>query len=147
MRLMPFAFLWLKHYACLKFGSHLHFLTSWPTLSSIWWKNWRYAGMLQLVGVIQLKGTWTYWRNMFITRQTSKDAFGYMYDETFGFCTKYFRWYPHIRCQMWVAEEQKIEVGEILVSKGKRKKLTIEELKVIHEYIITNSTTTDVAYR
>jgi hypothetical protein len=48
---------------------------------------------------------------------------------------------------MWVAEEQKIEVGEILVSKGKRKKLTIEELKVIHEYIITNSTTTDVAYR
>jgi hypothetical protein len=35
----------------------------------------------------------------------------------------------------------------VLIGKGKHKKLTIEELKVIHEYIIMNSTTTEVAYK
>jgi hypothetical protein len=47
---------------------------------------------------------------------------------------------------MWVVEE-KIDVGEVLVGKGKHKKLIVEKLKAIHEYIITNSTTTEVAYR
>jgi hypothetical protein len=47
---------------------------------------------------------------------------------------------------MWVAEEE-VGIGEVLVGKGKHKKLTIEELKAIHEYIITNSTTTEVAYK
>jgi hypothetical protein len=37
-------------------------------------------------------------------------AFGYMYDEALGFCTKYFRWYLHNRHQMWVAKEE-IDIG------------------------------------
>jgi hypothetical protein len=47
---------------------------------------------------------------------------------------------------MWDAEEEKVDVGEVLVGKGKHKKLIVEELKAIHEYIITNSKTTKVAY-
>ncbi len=58
-----------------------------------------------------------------------------MYDEALGFCTEYFAWYPHIRRQMWDAKEEEIDVGEILIGKEKHKKLTIEELKAIHEYI------------
>ncbi len=59
----------------------------------------------------------------------------YMYDEVLGFRTEYFAWYPHIRRQMWDAKEEEIDAGEILIGKEKRKKLTIEELKAIHEYI------------
>lgn len=70
-----------------------------------------------------------------------------MYDETFGFCTKYFTWYSHTRRQMWDAKEEETNVSEVLVCKGKHKKLIIEELKAIHEYIVTNSTTIGVAYR
>ncbi len=70
-----------------------------------------------------------------------------MYDEAFGFYTEYFAWYLHTRRQMWEAKEEEIDVGEVLVGKGKHKKLTIEELKAIHEYIIMNSATTEVAYR
>jgi hypothetical protein len=36
---------------------------------------------------------------------------------------------------MWDAKEEEIDVGEILIGKEKHKKLTIEELKAIHEYI------------
>jgi hypothetical protein len=32
-------------------------------------------------------------------------AFKYMYDEALGFCTKYFKWYPHTRRWMWAVEE------------------------------------------
>ncbi len=74
-------------------------------------------------------------------------AFKYMYDEVLGFCTEYFAWYLHIKCQMWDSKEEEVDVGEVLIGKGKHKKLTIEELKVIHEYIIMNSTTTEVAYK
>ncbi len=70
-----------------------------------------------------------------------------MYDEAFGFCIEYFALYPHIRRQMWDTKEEEVDVGEILIGKGKHKKLTIKELKAIHEYIITNSTTIEVAYR
>jgi hypothetical protein len=73
-------------------------------------------------------------------------AFEYMYDEVFGFCTKYFAWYFHTRCQMWDAKEEEVDVWEVLIGKGKHKKMTLEELKVIHEYIIMNSTTTKVTY-
>jgi hypothetical protein len=69
----------------------------------------------------------------------------YMYDEALGFCTEYFAWYPHTRRWMWEAKEEEVDIGEVLVGKGKHKKLIIEELKAIHEYIITNSTTTKVA--
>ncbi len=74
-------------------------------------------------------------------------AFGYIYDEALGFCTEYFRWYPHTRHRMWAVEEEEIDIGEVLVGKGKHKKLTIEELKAIHEYIITNSITIEIPYK
>jgi hypothetical protein len=48
---------------------------------------------------------------------------------------------------MWDAKEEETNVREVLVCKGKHKKLIIEELKAIHEYIVTNSTTIGVAYR
>jgi hypothetical protein len=70
----------------------------------------------------------------------------YMYDEALAFCIMYFAWYPHIRCWMWDAKEQEVNIREILVGKGKHNILTVEELKAIHEYIITNSTTIKVAY-
>lgn len=71
-----------------------------------------------------------------------------MYDEAFGFCIKYFAWYFHTKHRMWdIEKEEETDVGEVLVGKGKHKKLTVEELKAIHEYIITNSTTTEVAYK
>jgi hypothetical protein len=47
---------------------------------------------------------------------------------------------------MWDAKGEEVDIGEVLVGKGKHKKLIVEELKAIHEYIITNSTTTKVAY-
>ncbi len=70
-----------------------------------------------------------------------------MYDEVLGLCIKYFAWYSHTKRQMWDAKEEEVDVGEVLIGKEKLKKLTIEELKVIHEYIIMNSSTTEVAYR
>ncbi len=47
---------------------------------------------------------------------------------------------------MWDVKEEQVNIGEVLVGKGKHKKLTVEELKAIHEYIITNSTTIKVPY-
>jgi hypothetical protein len=47
---------------------------------------------------------------------------------------------------MWDAKDEKVNIGEVLIGKGKHKKLTFEELKAIHEYIITNSATINVAY-
>ncbi len=69
-----------------------------------------------------------------------------MYDETLGFCIEYFAQYSHTRHQMWDAKEEDANIGEVLVGKGKHKKLIVEELKAIHEYIITNSITIEVAY-
>jgi len=64
----------------------------------------------------------------------------------FGFCNKYFRWYLHTRRQMWDVKEEEADVREVLVGKGKHKKLTVEKIKAIYKYIITNSITTKVAY-
>jgi hypothetical protein len=47
---------------------------------------------------------------------------------------------------MWDVKEEKANIGEVLVGKGKHKKLIIEDFKAIHEYIIMNSTTNEVAY-
>jgi hypothetical protein len=38
----------------------------------------------------------------------------YMYDEALGFCIEYFAWYPHTKHQMWDAEEEEVDVGEVL---------------------------------
>jgi hypothetical protein len=48
---------------------------------------------------------------------------------------------------MWDENEEEVDSGEVLVGCGKIKRLTQEEIKFIHEYVITNSTTTDVAHR
>jgi hypothetical protein len=48
----------------------------------------------------------------------------YMYDEAFGFCTKYFAWYPHTRHRMWDANKEEVDCGEVLVGCGKIKRLT-----------------------
>jgi hypothetical protein len=47
---------------------------------------------------------------------------------------------------MWDVNEKEVNIRDVLVGKGKHKKLIVEELKAIHEYIITNSTTIKVAY-
>jgi hypothetical protein len=47
---------------------------------------------------------------------------------------------------MWDVEKEETDVGEVLVGKRKHKKLIVDVLKAIHEYIITNSTTTKVVY-
>jgi hypothetical protein len=47
---------------------------------------------------------------------------------------------------MWDAKKEEVNIGDVLVGKGKHKKLTVEELKAIHEYTITDSTTIKVAY-
>jgi len=47
---------------------------------------------------------------------------------------------------MWDVKEEEADVREVLVGKGKHKKLTVEKIKAIYKYIITNSITTKVAY-
>jgi hypothetical protein len=47
---------------------------------------------------------------------------------------------------MWDAKKEEVNIGEVLIGKGKHKKLIVEELKAIHEYIITNSTIIKGAY-
>ncbi len=74
----------------------------------------------------------------------------YMYDEALGFFNKYFTWYPHTRHQMWDANKEKVDSGEVLVGCDKIKRLTQKEIKLIHEldgYVITNSKVMDVAHR
>ncbi len=70
-----------------------------------------------------------------------------MYDESLGFYTEYFAWYPHTRCQMWDVNEEEVDSEEILVGCNNIKRLTQEDIKFIHEYVITNSTTRNVAHR
>jgi hypothetical protein len=59
-----------------------------------------------------------------------------MYDEALGICTKYFAWYPHTRCQMWDAIKKEAISGDLLVGYNKVKRLTLEEIKFIHEYAL-----------
>jgi hypothetical protein len=39
---------------------------------------------------------------------------------------------------MWDVKEEEVNIGEVLVGKGKHKKLIVEELKAIHEYKFHN---------
>jgi hypothetical protein len=48
---------------------------------------------------------------------------------------------------MWDANKEEVDNGEILVGCGKIRRLTQEEIKPIHEYVITNSTTMDATHR
>jgi hypothetical protein len=48
---------------------------------------------------------------------------------------------------MWDANKEKVDCEEVLVGCGKIKRLTQEEIQLIHEYVITNSTSMDVAHR
>jgi hypothetical protein len=41
-------------------------------------------------------------------------AFGYMYDETLGFYTKYFALYLHMCYRMWDTNEKEANIGEVL---------------------------------
>ncbi len=63
-------------------------------------------------------------------------ASGYMYHEILGFCMEYFALYPHTRCYIWDAIEEKANTGEVLVGSGKLKRLFTIEMECIHEHVI-----------
>jgi hypothetical protein len=65
-------------------------------------------------------------------------AMGYMYDEAFGFCTKYLSLYEHTRRKMWDAYEELANVGEVLEGKPKPRILKDMELHMVHEYVLMN---------
>jgi hypothetical protein len=48
---------------------------------------------------------------------------------------------------MWDVNKEEVDCGEVLVGCSKIKRLTQEEIKLIHEYVITNFTSMDVAHR
>jgi hypothetical protein len=67
---------------------------------------------------------------------------GYMYDEALGFCTKYFTVYPHAECHMWYPNEEECDARDMFHGVGNLKRLFAQEMEVIHEHVITNSTPT-----
>jgi hypothetical protein len=74
-------------------------------------------------------------------------ALGYMYDETFKFCMKYFALYSHTRFHFWDVNEKEVDVDEVLVGNGKLKRLFMIEMECIHEHVITNVMATETMYR
>jgi hypothetical protein len=74
-------------------------------------------------------------------------AFGFMYDEALGFCTKYFALYPHTHRHMWDANEKEVDISEVLERHVQFKRLNAMELEAIHEHVITNSVAIDALYK
>ncbi len=74
-------------------------------------------------------------------------ASSYMYDETFGFCTKYFALYLHTTHHIWDANEEEADVGEFLFGNETLKWLSPVEMETIHSYVIANSVATKALYK
>jgi hypothetical protein len=74
-------------------------------------------------------------------------ALGYMYDDALRFCIEYFALYPHTQHHMWDPNEEERDVREVFHGVGKLKRLYAQEMEVIHEHVITNSTPTKALYR
>ncbi len=55
-----------------------------------------------------------------------------------GFTIEYLALYPHTRCQIWDANEEESDVGEVLSGNGAWKMFSSMEMEMIHEHIITN---------
>jgi hypothetical protein len=74
-------------------------------------------------------------------------ALRYMYDEALRFMTKDLALYPHIRCQIWDANEKDVDANEVLSGNGASKMLSFVEMEMIHEHVITNFVATKTFYR
>ena len=74
-------------------------------------------------------------------------ASGYAVDEALGFCTEYFSLYQHTKRRVWDAEEEMRDSGELLIGKGRFKRLTQEEKEHIHSYVLRNSVYTEALLR
>ena len=74
-------------------------------------------------------------------------ASGYNVKEAFGFCTKYFKLYPHSKRQLKDDEEELRDVGELPQGACKTITLTRHDMEQIHHYIITNSMDTAELYK
>ena len=63
-------------------------------------------------------------------------ATSYNVDEALGFCTKYFKLYPHSKRRLWNDEEELRDSSEL--PEGMCKKLTLlrQEIDQIHEYVV-----------
>ena len=66
-------------------------------------------------------------------------ASGYAIDEALGFCTEYFSLFQHTRRRIWDPEEEIRDSGELLVGKGKFRRLSPFERDLMHDYVVTNS--------
>ena len=66
-------------------------------------------------------------------------AIGYSIDEALGFCTEYFKLYPHSKRRCGMMKRSFGIQGEL--PQGARKQITLsrQELKQIHQYVISNS--------
>ncbi len=65
-----------------------------------------------------------------------------MYDEALGFCMEHFALYSCMKHHMWDPNEEEHDLGKVLHGVGKLKRLFTQEMEVIHEHVITNSTPT-----
>ena len=74
-------------------------------------------------------------------------ASGYNIDESLGFCTEFFQLYPHSKRRIWDANEELCDSGEKLMRACKEVRLSREEVKQIHHYMITHSAYTSELYR
>jgi hypothetical protein len=72
-------------------------------------------------------------------------ASNYMYDKALGFCIEYFALYLHTHHHMWDANEEEVDIGEVLEGHAQFKKNAME-LEAIHEHVIMNFVATNSLY-
>ena len=66
-------------------------------------------------------------------------ATGYNIDEALGFCTEYFKLYPHSKRRLWDDKEELRDLRELPQGAYREIRHSIQELQQIHEYVISNS--------
>ena len=113
--------------------------------------------MLHLVNELEICGPvhyrWCYSMEMYLgtlvryvrdkSRPEAGMASGYAVDEALGFYTEYFSLYQHTKRRVWDAEEEMRDSGELLLGKGRFKRLTQQEKDNIHTYVLRNSVYTE----
>ena len=65
-------------------------------------------------------------------------AQGYQIDEALGFVTEYMRDYNLTTRRAWDSEEEPTMVDEVLEGKGKRKLLSNDVRRAMHEFVVDN---------
>ncbi len=72
-------------------------------------------------------------------RPEASMALGYIRDETLGFLTEYMAEYQHVRTRVWNADEEEGVIGEVLQGAVTRKKITLEQRDMAHQFVLQNT--------